>query len=417
MVLAAGACTLVACGGGAEGEARVTAIEVSQRAAATADPALAGQATTAFGANLFEAVAADADEGANVIVSPASVAMALALLEPGAVGDARDQLRRVLRITVPDAFHASMNALQQSLEGRVATSGNEGEHPGEVLVRVAHAAYLQQGYPFRPAYLDAIGRNYGPVLEEVDFESDPDAVAHRINRFVADATHDRITDIVGDGVLTPDTVFALVNALYLKASWLEVFDKSATKDGTFTGLDGTRRQVPMMHGGSDSSARGDGWVAATKAYVGGLSAQFILPDEGRFEEVANGVGDVISAYERARISGSVLVVPRFDLGFAAELTPALRALGVTSPYVEGHLLGIADDQRLVLDKALHQASVAMDEEGTEAAAATVLTGRATSAPPRPPVPVVLDRPFLFRILDDRTGATLFLGRVLDPSGH
>jgi serpin B len=283
-------------------------------------------------------------------------------------------------------------------------------------MRVAHAAYLQRGYPFRAAYLDAIGRSYGPVLEDVDFASDPDAVAHRINRFVADATHDRITDIVGDGVLKPETVLALVNALYLKASWLEVFDKSATKDGTFTRLDGTRRQVPMMHGGSDSSARGDGWVAATKAYVGGLSAQFILPDEGRFEEVAGRVGDVISSYERAGTSGSILVVPRFDLRFATELRPAMRALGVTAPYRTGNLLGIVDDRRLVLDKALHQASVAMDEDGTEAAAATVLTGMIVSGPARPPVPVVLDRPFLFRILDDRTGATLFLGRVLDPTG-
>jgi serpin B len=338
------------------------------------------------------------------------------MLEPGAVGRARDQLRHVLRIADPEAFHASMNALEQSLESRVAESATEGDRPGEVLVRVADAAYLQHGYPFLPAYLQAVGRSYGPVLEEADFSGDPDAVAHRINRFVADATHDRITDIVGSGVLSADTVLALVNALYLKASWRWVFDRGATEDGTFTRVGGTPLQVPMMHGGGDSSARGDGWVAATKPYVGGLSAQFILPDDGRFDEVAANLGEVIAAYDRARTSGAGLVVPRFDLRFSAELTPALRALGVTAPYQEGNLLGIAGDPRLVLDKALHQTSVAMDEDGTEAAAATVLTGVATSGPPRPPVPVVLDRPFLFRILDDRTGATLFLGRVLDPTG-
>ena len=379
------------------------------------DRTVAGDAITAFGAELFRAVATASGDNENVVISPTSVAIALAMLEPGAVADAQAQLRALLRITDADEFHASMNALEQSLESRKAERrGSEGD-PGEITMRVANAVYLQEGYPFKDAYLDTVARHYGPVLHAVDFAADPNTVAEEINRFVAEATKDRITDVVGEDVLSTDTVLALVNALYLKASWLEVFDKARTKDAPFTRLDGSKVTIPLMDGSSDSSAKGEGWVAATKSYVSGLSAQFILPDEGRFDAVAADIANIVSQFDELRSSGSRLAVPRFETRFATELKEALNALGLTAMYDEGNLLGIADDRKLVVDKAIHETFVAMDEEGTEAAAATVITVTATGAPSRPSAPVVLDRPFLFRIFDAQTNATLFLGRVLDPT--
>ena len=171
----------------------------------------------------------------------------------------------------------------------------------------------------------------------------------------------------------------------------------------------------MMHGFSKSSARGDGWVAATKPYVGQLAAQFILPDEGRFDEVAADLDTVVAEFEAGRSPGAELAVPRFETRFTAELSVSLKALGLDALYRKGHLLGIADDPTLVLVAAVHETFLAMDEKGTEAAAATVLVAEATSGSAAPPVPVVLDRPFLFRIYDQSTGATLFLGRILDPT--
>jgi serpin B len=419
------ALTVVACGDGGPGAAPDTgsvvpinaaiAVPVAARVAPTADPKLAGQAISAFSTELFTSARATSKPGDNVAVSPASVAFALAMLEPGTVGDAQTQLRKLLHIGDPVAFHAAMNALEQNLEARVSTAFNPGDDPGEITMRIANAAYLQNGYPFEPAYLQAVGSNYGPVLNEVDFSADPDAVAHQINAFVADATNDRIPQLVGDGVIDPLTVLALVNALYLKASWLGPFDTASTRDQTFTALDGSKLMVPMMNGGSDSSAAGDGWIGATKSYVGGLSAQFILPDEGNFDEIANHLDRVISEYTTNQTSPSTLGLPRFDLRFGVELTPALQALGLTAPYDGGGLLGIAPDPTLALDKVIHQTDVAMDEQGTEAAAATVAFGYATSAPLNPPVPVMLDRPFLYRIVDDNTGTTLFIGQVLDPT--
>lgn len=423
VVIVVAALLVAACGdGGGDrgGAVEVSLLAGSDRAApdASADPGVAGATITAFGADLFGAVRAMPEsDGANVVISPASVAIALAMVEPGAVDVGAAALRELLRIDDADVFHASMNALEQNLEARTPRPAhNAGEDPGELALRIANAAYLQRAYPFERSYVDAVTTSYGPVLNEVDFSTDPDAVAHEINTFVAAETRDRITDVVPDGALTDDTVFALVNALYLKASWLSVFDPEVTEDGTFTLLDGSEATVPLMHGFSDSSARGDNWVGATKSYVGGLAAQFILPDEGHFDEVAADLPGVLADYDTDRTSGAELVVPRFESRFHVDLPEALRNLGLGALFDErGQLLGIAPDERLVLDEVIHETFVAVDEEGTEAAAATVITGVPTSGPATPPVPVVLDRPFIFRILDTHTGATLFLGQVLDPA--
>jgi serpin B len=397
-------------------DAAPVVVPVAARLAPTTDPHIAGQAIAAFGADLFASVRTTSEPGDNVAVSPASVAFALAMVEPGAVGDAQTQLRSLLRIEDPAAFHASMNALQQNLETRLPTTFAPEDDPGEITVRIANAAYLQKGYPFEAAYLENVGSNYGPVLNEVDFSTDPDAVAHQINAFVADATNDRIPHLVADGAIDPLTVLALVNALYMKASWVTTFDEAATKDQVFTGLDGAAQTVQMMHGSSDSSAAGDGWVGAKKEYTGGLTAQFILPDEGRFDEIAADLNRVFDEYETNASSQSTLDMPRFDLRFGVELSPALKALGLTAPYAPRGLLGVANDPRLVIYKVIHETDVAMDEKGTEAAAATVVLMYPVSAPMNPPVPVTLDRPFLYRIIDDQTGATLFIGQVLNPLG-
>lgn len=390
------------------------AVSVAARAGVGGDPLVAGEAITAFAADMFGA-ARDEVSGENLTLSPTSIAIALAMVEPGAVGEAQTQFRDVLHIDDPAAFHGSMNALERDLENRVAPDYGEDSDGGELTLRIANAAYLQTGYPFEAAYLDTIGSNYGPVLNEVDFPANPDAVAHEINGWVADQTEDRITDLIADGVLTVDTVFALVNALYMNASWLDPFDESQTRDDTFTLLDGTGIDMAMMQGHSGSSSRGDGWVGATKAYTGGLYIQFILPDEGRFDEIADNISPVLADYPAQQTAGATLRVPKFESRTSLELTAPLNALGLTAPYLPGNLLRMADDPRLRVDRVIHETFIAIDEQGTEAAAATAVIGALSSGPASPPVPVILDRPFLYRIMDRDTGTTLFIGQILDPT--
>ncbi len=389
-------------------------VPVADRQAPNGDPNIAGDSITQLGTELFAAVRSETPD-VNVTVSQASLVVALAMLEPGTTGDAQTQLRELLGITDAQDFHAAMNALEQDLEARVADAYGEGGESGEVTMRIANAAYLQEGYPFEAAYLDAIGSNYGPVLTEVDFGPDPDAIAHQINDWVAENTNDKITDLIADGVIKPESVLALVNALYLKASWQTTFEESATTDAPFTLVDGTAVTVPLMNGWGSSSAQGDGWVGATKVYVGGLSAQFILPDDGRFEGVAADLDAVFATYDEQRLPGGPFALPRFEARYTAEVSAALQSLGLTAPYAEGNLLGVANDPNLKVDNVIQETFVAMDEEGTEAAAATVVLAGTTSAPIDEPVPVILDRPFFYRIVDDRSGTTLFIGQILNPS--
>ena len=384
-------------------------VAVPDRVASSADTALAGGAVTDFGFDLFAAAADSKDAGDNLVLSPLSVAVALAVT----------QIHDLLGIDDPAAWHASMSALEQSLEGRepapVDPSMGEDQAPGELLLRIANAAFLQPGYPFRDAYLDAIGTNYGPVLEELDFRADQAAAADRINAFIADATDDHIADLVQPDAITPDTVLALVNALLLQASWEDEFAVEQTVDDDFTHVDGSTVTVPMMHGGGSRSGRGDGWVGASKLMVGGLRFEVVLPDDGRFDEIAARYADVVAELEAAQNPGGELVVPRFETRVTTPLTDVLQAMGLAAPFAKGSLLGIADDPLTKIDEVLHEAWLSVDETGIEAAAATVVLIVADSAPIDEPVAVVLDRPFLFRIVDDVSGATLFAGRVMDPT--
>jgi serpin B len=174
----------------------------------------------------------------------------------------------------------------------------------------------------------------------------------------------------------------------------------------------------MMHGYSGASVQGDGFVGASKPLTGGLSMQFVLPDEGELDAVGTDLPAAFRAVDEAQI-GAELVVPRFETRYDAGLQDALEALGLTAPWASGgesgQLTGIADDDTLAISDAIHQTFLAVDEGGVEAAAATAIVFTATGAPIGEPVPVVLDRPFYLRIVDTETGATLFLGRIMDPS--
>ena len=390
-----------------------------ERQESLVDPTIAGRAVDGFGFDLFAAAAAAADPAANLVISPLSIAVALGMVEPGATGDAAAQLRSALRIDDPATWHASINALALSLETRelhppTEISG-EVQDAGELHVNIANAAFTQPGYRFLPAYLNAVGTDYGAAIEELDFLTDQVAAAERINRFIAEQTDDRITDLLRAEDIDPATVLALVNAVLLQASWQSEFAAADTADADFTRLDGSSVTVPVMHGNGGRSGRGDGWVAASKPLVGGLSFEVVLPDNGRFDDVAARFDDVVAEFGTSTNPGGELAVPRFETRVTVGLNEALQAIGVTAPFERGNLLGIADDPRLVIKKVLHQTWLSIDEQGIEAAAATIVLVYATSAPVDEPVSVIIDRPFLFRIVDDTTGAPLFVGRIMDPT--
>ena len=343
---------------------------------------------TSLAARLYAAVSA---EDGNLALSPHSVAVALTLAAYGARGRTREEIEAV-----------------------VAGAGQPVEESEWVELSSANRLFGQQGLAWQPDLSD--------LLTVVDY-ADSDAARAVINAWTSEQTHERIPEIVPDGVLDEETLLVLVNALYLKAAWSDPFHESSTTDADFHLTDGTVVQVPTMLGtvGAQVGA-GDGWRSARLAYVGGtLAMTVVLPDPGRLADVEALVAErdwsaVLDAPAHERLE---LRLPRFTVRAAARLREVLVALGMPTAFTDdADFSGLTVDEppkeQLRISEVLHEAFVAVDEQGTEAAAATAVVMQRAGAMPQPPVPFVVDRPFLFVIHELSTGTPLFVGRVLDP---
>ena len=321
-------------------------------------------------------------------MSPHSVAVALGLAAYGARGRTRDEIRAV----VGD-------------EGRPVEGGSE------VELSSANRLFGQQGLAWQPDLAD--------LLTEVDY-ADLEAARAVINTWTSERTHDRIPEIVPGGVLDEETLLVLVNALYLKAAWLDPFEPGRH---VRRGVPPRRRRrtvhVPTMSSvlGALTGA-GDGWRSARLPYVGGtLAMTVVLPDPGRLADVeaavaAQGWGHVLEAPVAERLE---LRLPRFTVRTASRLGQVLAALGMPTAFTDdADFSGLTTDEQLKISEVLHQVFVDVDEAGTEAAAATAIVMQRAGGIPAPPVPFVVDRPFLFVIHDVGSGTPLFVGRVADP---
>jgi serpin B len=251
-----------------------------------------------------------------------------------------------------------------------------------------------------------------------DFRRDPEVARREVNAWVAEQTRGRIPELVHPRDLTCDTVLLLANAIYFRGYWSMPFSRRETTDAPFRRLDGTTIPVPMMHRiWRDAHARGKGYQAIELEYRGSNARMLIvLPDEGSYGEVERAlssdlVSEIVTALKPTLVE---LSMPRFAYASRLDLGKILSAMGMRSAFsARANLTGMADDPDLHIGAAVHQADIVVDEEGTEAAAATDV-GVLLSAPPRPQVVLALDRPFIYVIRDRATGSVLFLGRVLDP---
>jgi serpin B len=252
----------------------------------------------------------------------------------------------------------------------------------------------------------------------VDFAGNPAAAERLINEWASQQTRGRIPEVLAPGTVTAAWRLALANAIYLKAPWLEPFDPQATRIQAFTMLDGSAVDVPMMTGRMGTCATGDDWQAARLPYVGdGLSMLVIVPDrlaafEARLD--SDVLTEIAAAFE-ARYANAELTLPRFDIETKKDLVPDLVAIGLTEPFgSNADFTGMTTGARLAMGTVIHQANITVDEAGTEAAAVTIV-GMDTAGSPTPTCTVSANRPFLFALQDNDTGAVLFLGHVVDPS--
>lgn len=353
----------------------------------------------------------------NLFYSPYSISLALAMTYAGARGETETQMADALHFLPQERLHPAFNALDLQLAER-------GKAPSEEItplqLNIANAVWAEQTYPFLQSFLDTIALNYGAGVRLADFINEYEPVRQEINRWVSDQTEDKINDLLPEGMLDSDTRMALVNAIYFKADWLSPFDADSTRDAPFHLLDGSEVDVPtMIQEAFIPYAKGDGWQAIELAYQGETAAMdIIVPDEGRFEEVESSLdaGTVSTMLESLQPASVQLALPKFKFESEFDLGDRLAGLGMTDAFDpdRADFSGMTERNDLYISAVLHKAFVAVDEKGTEAAAATAVIVDVASAQ-LSDVTLTIDRPFIFLIRDIPTGQILFLGRVLDPA--
>jgi serpin B len=361
-----------------------------------------------------------AEQPGNLALSPYSVAVALAMALNGAEGDTAAEMRDVLRVADLDRFNGGLDALTRYVEGLAGKVKRADGSDAELALDTANALFGQRDTGWKKPFLDALATDYGAGIRLVDYKAATEAARTLINDWTATRTHDRIPEILARGVVDAMTRLVLVNAIYLKAPWEEPFSKMMTAKRQFTTADGTSVQADTMTLGMSSSgyASGESWEAVRLLYAGRQTAMtIVLPAEGRLEEVSTfvaggGLADMLAANEPVLVQ---LSLPRWTFRTQAELTPVLTALGMPTAFdARAADFGqMTADERLFISAVVHEAFIAVDEEGTEAAAATAVVVSETSLPRYQKV--VVDRPFLFVIHDVEHGTPLFLGRVSDPT--
>ena len=379
----------------------------------------------------FDLYRALSDGEGNLFFSPFSISQVLAMAYAGGRGETERQIADTLRYGLPqERLHPAFHALDSTLHSRGEDAFNPSESDDNnpnFRLNIANAVWGQDGFEFRREFLYILTKNYGGDMRLLDFSDAPEESRVTINDWVAEETEEKIKDLIPQDAIGSLTRFVLTNAIYFNAKWRLPFNPADTKEQPFHLLDGKKVDVPMMTGGSSegrfSYARVDGFQAVDiPYYTGGMSMLVLLPDKGKFgdfeDSLTAGILDLVQKQWEER--DVTLNMPRFEFRSQFSLGGTLAGMGMTDAFSAGvaDFSGMTDEEALFISVVVHKAFVSVDEEGTEAAAATGGVARpedASTPPPLEPITVTFDRPFIFLIRDEPTGIILFLGRVMDPS--
>lgn len=373
--------------------------------------------TATYGNNQFSiemySKLAEAEKG-NLFFSPYSISTALGMVYAGARGNTEAEMAKALHFGMSqEQLHPTFGQIIDTLNNLPKEDGNE--------LNVANALWAQKGYKFLDDFLAVTKTNYQAALEELDYQADVELCRKTINGWVEKKTNEKIKNLIPAGVLDKGTRLVLTNAIYFKGKWMDEFDKNATKDEAFNFADGTKADVPMMNRkGKYGYYSEEGFQLLEMPYAGkNLTMVILLPDkiDGIIELEKNLTSEKLSEWLGKIRSPEVIVsVPRFKTESSFSLADMLTALGMKeafSPYAD--FSGMTGGKDLYISAVLHKAYVDVNEEGTEAAAATgvVMELKAVRHPEKPVI-FKADHPFLFLIRDKNTGSILFMGRIMDP---
>lgn len=368
-------------------------------------------ANTRFGFKLYSEVLKQS-AGKNVFISPASVGLALAMTYNGAVGDTKQAMERALEIQGMN--HAELNRAYAELRKSL-----ESPDP-KVELNIANSLWARKDVTFNPDFIQRNKQFYGAEVTTLDFLSA--SAPATINSWVSDKTKGKIRNIVDQ--IDPQSILFLINAIYFKGKWQVEFDKAKTKEDDFTIGAGGQKRLPMMHqSGTYNYYEGAGFQAVSLPYgAGRVSMYILLPAKGtgldESQKKLTSANWDAWMKEFAETKGEI-AVPRFKVEYELLLNDALKALGMGIAFdpVRADLSGIAKTQEnAYISRVKHKTFAEVNEEGTEAAAATSVEVTLTSAmQPRKTFRMIVDHPFFCAIRDNKTGTLLFMGWISDPS--
>ena len=371
------------------------------------------EANNQFAFDLYARLAKD--HPGNLFFSPYSICSALAMTYAGARGETADQMRKVLHFSLPDErLHAAFGKLQNEINAG-------GSVEGELLyeLTIANALWAQQGRTYNAAFGRLLQQYYAADLHLADMASAPDAVRADINQWVASKTAGKIIDIMPKGSLNASSRLVLVNATYFKSRWQTQFDVRETQKGMFHIASDTEVSCQLMTLRHRLSAMENSEMQLLDMpYFGqGLSMLVILP------RTAEGFGAIESSLDSQHLKqwqsdlsthDSLVYFPRFVLSSEQGLRGALESMGTGGMFSNAaDFSGIADGGIIHLGQFAHKAFVSVEEKGTEASA--VSGEELEMAISVPPMAFRADHPFLFLIMDNHSGAIIYIGRLVNPS--
>lgn len=368
----------------------------------------------AFAFDLFRKVR---KQEANLIFSPYSISLALAMTYAGARGETENEMAAVMNFSLEQPYlHPAFKSLDARIKANIKSEGIE-DTPSFNL-RIVNSIWGQKSYRFLPEYLEILGRNYGSGLNLLDFKGKSEESRRAINDWVSEQTQGKIDELVGRGAIDASTRLVLTNAIYFKGRWKHPFEAFRTAEGLFRLSSGEEIFVPMMNRVMlvPYAQTGNCHAVELPYKTGDASMIILLPEADEYDDFVNALDPktlhaIIEALKPADVN---LTMPRFEFKYNLALKQALVEMGMKNAFTNNaDFSGMSPEGDLCLQDVLHKAFVAVDEEGTEAVAATAaIVGIKLFTPMA--VRLQLDRPFVFLIRHQSTGTILFMGQVVNP---
>jgi len=360
-----------------------------------------------FAINLFKNISAQ-QEDKNQIISPVSVALALALLENGANGETRQQLQKqLIENGATDEVLSVYSALEKNLQ----------IHDQVTRLQIANGIFHDKQVQLKQDYQKSTQECLEAQVQEEDFKNQLEQTRQEINKFISDKTESKIPELFKKGALQSEVRIVLANAVYLKAAWQKAFDKQQTKTGQFyrQGRQQEPQNVQFMKVEDDYRFSQDEklQVVELKYHQDQLSMYVLLPKQRdglkELEQRLNG-DQLRSIQENLRITKVQIQLPKFSTRSSQNLKPILSKMGLEKLFSSQADLSRLSEEKVQISQAVHEAYIKVDEDGTEAAAATAHGGPLAHLSGEP-TPFIADHPFMYTIVHNPTGAIVFIGKV------